>query len=127
MLLFDVARGLAHRVPLTKLVELDGNMQPYLAALMVAALVRAHKTLTIPDTLKLRQVSMEAFENMLQAEAGKAYDNYGAISRSLLGAAADGSPAEVEARHRARLERRMDQVVDLVSRMAEVVGTTGDN
>ena len=70
---------------------------------------------------------MEAFENMLQAEAGKAYDNYGAISHSLLGAAADGSPVEVEVRHRARLERRMDQVVDLVSRMAEVVGSTGDD
>ena len=53
-LLFDVARGLARRVPLTKLVELDGNVRPYLAALMVAALVRAHETLTIPDTLKLR-------------------------------------------------------------------------
>ena len=70
---------------------------------------------------------MEAFKNMLQAEAGKVYDNYGAISRSLLGAVADGSPAGVEARHRTRLEWRMDQVVDLVSRMAEVVGTTGDN
>ena len=53
-LLFDVARGLARRVPLTKLVELDGDVRPYLAALMVAALVRAHETLTIPDTLKLR-------------------------------------------------------------------------
>ena len=51
-LLFDVARGLARRVPLTKLV--DGDVRPYLAALMVAALVRAHETLTIPDTLKLR-------------------------------------------------------------------------
>ena len=50
---------------------------------------------------------MEAFENMLQAVAGKAYNNYGAISHSLLGAAADGLPAEVEARHRAHLERRM--------------------
>ena len=70
---------------------------------------------------------MEAFENMLQAEAGKAYDNYGAINRSLLGPAADGSPAQVEAHHRACLERHMDQVVDLVSRMAEVVGTTGNN
>ena len=47
---------------------------------------------------------MEAFENMLEAEAGKAYDNYGAISHSLLGAAADGLPAEVEVHHRARLE-----------------------
>ena len=53
-LLFNVASGLVHRVPLTKLVELDGNVQPYLAALMVAAPVRAHETLTIPDTLKLR-------------------------------------------------------------------------
>ena len=53
-LLFNIARGLACRVPLTKLVELDGDMRPYLAALMVAALVRAHETLTIPDTLKLR-------------------------------------------------------------------------
>ena len=47
---------------------------------------------------------MEAFENMLQAEAGKAFDNYGAISHSLLGAVADGLPAEVEVRHWARLE-----------------------
>ena len=70
---------------------------------------------------------MDAFKKMLQAEAGKAYDNYGASSHSLFGTAADGSPAEVEARHRAHLERRMDQVVDLVSRMAEVVGTMGDD
>ena len=70
---------------------------------------------------------MEAFENMLQVEAGKAYDNYGATSRSLLGVVADSLPAEVEARHRAHLERRMDQVVDLVLRMAEAVGTMGDD
>ena len=60
-------------------------------------------------------------------EAGKAYDNYGAISRSLLGAAVDGLPAEVEAHHWACLKQQMDQVVDLVSRMAEVVGTMGDD
>ena len=53
-LLFDVTRGLVRRVPLTKLVELDGDVRPYLAALMVAALVRAHETLTIPEVLKLR-------------------------------------------------------------------------
>ena len=70
---------------------------------------------------------MEAFENMLQAEVGKAYDNYGAISRSLLGAVADGLPAEVEACNRAHLEWRIDQVVDLVSWMAEVVSTMGDD
>ena len=52
-LLFDIARGLAYRVPLTKLVELDGNVWPHLATLMVATLVWAHKMLTIPDALKL--------------------------------------------------------------------------
>ena len=70
---------------------------------------------------------MEAFENMLQAQAGKAHDNYGAISHSLLGVAANGLPMEVEAQHRACLERHMDQVVDLVSQMAEVVGMMGDD
>ena len=35
-LLFDVACGLAHRVPLTKLVKLDWDIYPYLMALMVA-------------------------------------------------------------------------------------------
>ncbi len=40
-LLFDVARGLARRVPLTKLVALDGDVRPYLASLMVSALHRA--------------------------------------------------------------------------------------
>ena len=70
---------------------------------------------------------MEAFENMLQVEARKMYNNYGVISHSLLGAAANDSLAEVKARHRACLEWRMDQVVDLVSRMVEVVGMTGDN
>ena len=102
-------------------------MQPYLAMLMVAALVWTHEMLTIPDILQLQWVSMEAFENMLQAEVGKAYNNYRAISHSLSGVAADGLPADVEARHRARLEQCMDQVVDLVAQMAEVVGMMGND
>ena len=47
-LLFDVARGLGHPVPLTELVELDGDVRPYLAMLIVAVLMWAYKTLTIP-------------------------------------------------------------------------------
>ena len=108
-------------------MELDSDVQPYLAALMVATLVWVHETLTIPDTLQLRRVSMEAFQNMLQAEVGKVYDNYGAISLSLLDAAAKGLPVEVESRQRECLERRMDQVVDLVSWMVEVVGMTDND
>ena len=38
ILLFDVTHRLTCRVPLTKLVKLDGDIYPYLTALMVAAL-----------------------------------------------------------------------------------------
>jgi hypothetical protein len=47
-LMFDVARGLARRVPLTKLMELDGDVRPYLASLIVSALHRAGDKLIIP-------------------------------------------------------------------------------
>ena len=47
-LLFDVARGLARRVPLTKLVALDGDVRPFLASLMVSALQRAKDKLVVP-------------------------------------------------------------------------------
>ena len=52
-LFLDIARGLACPILLTKLVELDSNVWPYLAVLMVSALTQWHKMLTIPDTLQL--------------------------------------------------------------------------
>ena len=80
-LLFDVTHGLACRVPLTKLVELDGDGHPYLATLMVAALARAGKTLVVPEGTHITTMTREAFNNMLLKEAGHNYDNYGLVSR----------------------------------------------
>lgn len=79
-MLFDIARGLARRVPLTKLVALDGDVRPYLASLMVSALHRAGEELVIPEDMKLKRVTREAFELMLKEEAGRTYDNYGMIA-----------------------------------------------
>ena len=75
-LLFDVACGLAHRVPLTKLVELDGNICPYLAALMVATLAWVGKTLVVVEGTHITTMTREAFDNMLLKEASHNYDNY---------------------------------------------------
>ena len=36
--MFNVTYGLAYRVLLTKMVELDGNIHPYLTMVIVAAL-----------------------------------------------------------------------------------------
>ena len=81
MLLFDVTHGLACRVPLTKLVELDGNVRPYLATLMVATLARVGKTLVVPEGTRISMMKREAFNNMLLKEAGCNYDNYRLVSR----------------------------------------------
>ena len=80
MLLFDLARGLARRVPLTKLVELDGNVCPYLATLMVATLAQAGETLVVPEGTHISMMTREAFDNMLLKEAGRNYNNYGLVS-----------------------------------------------
>ena len=81
MLLFYVACGLAHCVPLTKLVELDGDICPYLAALMVAALARVGETLVVPEGTRISTMTREAYSNMLLKEAGCNYDNYGLVSQ----------------------------------------------
>ena len=80
-LLFDVTCGLACRVPLTKLVELDGDIHPYLTALMVAALAQVGKTLVVPEGTCISMMTKEAFNNMLLKETSCNNDNYGLISR----------------------------------------------
>lgn len=55
--MLDVARGLSRRVPLTRLLEMDRTVRPYLAALMVAALEAAGDKLVVPDTLELQKMT----------------------------------------------------------------------
>ena len=99
-LMFDVARGLARRVPLTKLVALDGDIRPYLASLMVAALHRAKDKLVVPADMEIQRVTREEFDNMLAKDAGRTYDNYGTIAHQLVGTSDDPAEAEKEADRR---------------------------
>ena len=107
-LLFDVACALTHRVPLTKLVELDGNIRPYLATLMVATLVQAGESLVVPEGTRITTMTREAFNNMLLKEAIHNYHNYGLVSRQVLGMGVEGMPKEVELVHCKCLESRLD-------------------
>ena len=79
-LLFDVTHGLARCIPLTKLVELDGDVRPYLAALMVAALAWVGETLVVPEGTCISTMTREGFDNMLLKEASHNYDNYRLVS-----------------------------------------------
>ena len=79
-LLFIVAHGLARRVLIAKLVELDGDVHPYLTALMVATLERVGKTLVVPEGTHITTMMREAFDNMLLKGVGRNYNNYGLFS-----------------------------------------------
>lgn len=65
-MLYDIARGLARRVPITKLVALDAEVRPYLASLMISAIHRAGDALVIPEDMKLKRVTVEQFNNMIK-------------------------------------------------------------
>ena len=64
-MLQDVAKGLARRIPLTKLVELDADVRPYLASLMVAAMHKAGDALVVPDELRIKPITVQNFEALL--------------------------------------------------------------
>ena len=51
MILMDVAQGFARRVPMIKLIHMDSDIRPYLAALMIATFNYHRKTLGIPHSL----------------------------------------------------------------------------
>lgn len=47
-MLFDIAKGMVHKVPLTKVVLMDSDLHLYLAALLVAVLYKAGNAICIP-------------------------------------------------------------------------------
>ena len=53
-MLMDIARGFARRVPMTKLIYMDSDIRPYLAALMIAVLNYHGEILWIPDLLNFQ-------------------------------------------------------------------------
>ena len=79
--LFDVACGFTCRVPLTKLVGMDGNVHLYLAMLMVGALMCMGKTLVMPKGMQIIMITRKAFKNILLKDSSHNCNNYGLVSR----------------------------------------------
>jgi hypothetical protein len=59
MMLNNIARELVRRIPLTKQVQLDGDVCPYLDLLMISALNKAVDELVIPDMLQIKRLTEE--------------------------------------------------------------------
>ena len=79
-LILDVARNFARRVPLTKLVELDAAVRPYLAALLAATIAKFNGQLVVPRGMNIIQKGEPEFSAWLKQEASKTYDKYGELA-----------------------------------------------
>ena len=90
-LLFDVARTLAKKMPLMKLVELDQDVKPYMAALMVATMAKAGQVLHVPQRLSMHEVPNQEFDELLRTMAGQQFYSYGMLGCELGGGVLEGA------------------------------------
>ena len=79
--MFDITCGLAHRFSLTKLVDVDKEVHPYLSILMVAILAWVGATLVMLEGTQIMTMTREAFDNMFLKGAGHDYYNYRLVSK----------------------------------------------
>lgn len=114
-IMFDVARGLARRVPLTKLIHMDSDVRPFLASLLVSAVHKAKQPLFIPEGLKLREMAQKEFDNMIAEMAGETYDNYGVIGEQLM--KADPGAESVEQAQQRRMQGQLDRMQHLLEQL----------
>ena len=63
------------------MVELDRDVHPYLAALMMATLAQVGETLVMLEGTHIMTMTRKAFENMLLKETSHNYNNCGLFSR----------------------------------------------
>ena len=106
--MFDIACGLAQRVPLTKLVALDRDIRIYLTKLMVTLLAWAGEALIVLESMKAIMITREAFNNMLLKKTSHNFDSYGLVSRQVLGLEVEGMPKKVEQVYCKHLDSRLD-------------------
>ena len=81
-LFFNITHRLARRLLLTKLVELDRDIQLYLAVLMVS-LSWVGEALVLLEGIQIRTITREVFNNIFLKKFGNNYDNYGLVSKCL--------------------------------------------
>ena len=82
-MIWGVAIRFPRHIQMTKLVQLDANICPYLMALMIAALKHQNKTLSILKSLKLDIVSDVDWENRIMLDASKYNEKWSIIGLQL--------------------------------------------
>ena len=66
---------------MSRLIEIEPDIRPYLAAMIVRAVQRAGDALVIPNSLRIQTLADDEFTQYQLSLAAKTYDMYGALSQ----------------------------------------------
>ena len=77
--MFDVARAFSRRVPFGRLIQIEPEIRPYLATLLLSTMAEAKERIPIPARLAYDVISDAEFDQHLLAMATKNYPNYGLL------------------------------------------------
>lgn len=78
-MLFNIVKDMAHKILLTKLVLIDSDLKPYLAALLVVVLYKVYDMICIPKKGNMIKLIEKEFENFLGNEETKIYNYYSTL------------------------------------------------
>ena len=120
--LFDLVRGFSARVPLSRLLQVEEDVRPYLAAVVVDAVKQADDALVIPKDLNIIRMEPDQFEDHKLGLAAKQYQPYGILGKFATPKTAAEIAAEAEEAQRLReagRDARMTEMTTALARMGE--------
>ena len=66
---------------MARLLEIEPDIRPYLATVVVRAVRNAGDALQVPQSLRLHQLSDQEFDNYQLSLAAHSYNSYGALGQ----------------------------------------------
>lgn len=79
-MLFNIAKDMAHKMPLIKMVFMDSDPRPHLDELLVAVLYKAWDAICVPEKQNMIELVAKEFESFLVNETAKIYDSFSMLA-----------------------------------------------
>lgn len=99
-MLFEVVKGMTHKIPLTKLVLIDSDLHLCLDALLVVVFYKAGDMIWVPKKGNAIALIEKEFEKFLENEGVKIYNGYGLFSRDYRLHVLFENPEDLEGLHK---------------------------
>ena len=122
-IVYNITHRLAQQVLPNRYAKLDGDIRPYLAALMDAKLVWAEEALVALKSTYITMIIREAFDNILLHKARCKFNTNSLVSKQVQSLGVEGMHEEVNQMHYKHLEAWLGKVflamTSLIERLAD--------